>query len=206
MPRPTTVSGLPSSRKIALVALFTALAAILNLLISVPDPGASFLLFEVWEIPILTVLLIMGIRGAATVAVLNALVLEAIKPGALPTGPLYNLIAILSTFVGVLLSRRVIEAWKLGTKTLWISATIAGASIRTLVMTLVNWIVLPLPYPIGFGSFGVTAAQVPSYLVPIGIFNFIVALYSVPLAFSTHRALVARYKILAPKSSPSEVI
>jgi riboflavin transporter FmnP len=200
------VSGLPSSRKVALVALFTALAAVLNILISVPDPGATFLFFEVWEIPILAVLLIMGIQGAATVAVLNALVLEVVKPGALPTGPLYNLIAILSTFVGVLLAKRVTGSWKLGRKILWISATVAGAFVRTLVMTLVNWIVLPLPYPIGFGSFGVTAAQVPPLLVPIGIFNFIVASYSIPLAFSAYWALIARYKILAPSSFPGEAI
>jgi riboflavin transporter FmnP len=200
------VPSLPSSRKVALVALFTALAAVLNLLISVPDPGATFLFFEVWEIPILAVLLIMGIQGAATVAVLNALVLEVVKPGSLPTGPLYNLIAILSTFVGVLLAKHVTGSWKLRRKTLWISATVAGASVRTLVMTFVNWIVLPLPYPIGFGSFGVTAAQVPSFLVPIGIFNFIVASYSVPLAFSAYWALAARYKNLVPNSFSGEAI
>jgi len=200
------VSGLPSSRKVALVAVFTSLAAILNLLISVPDPGATFLFFEVWEIPILAALLIIGIRGATTVAVLNAVVLEAVKPGALPTGPLYNLIAVLSTFVGVLLAKRATDTWKLRRKILWISATAAGASVRTLAMTLVNWIVLPLPYPIGFGSFGVTAAAVPSLLVPIGIFNFIVALYSVPLAFSVYWALVARYKILVPSSPQGESV
>ena len=139
-------------------------------------------------------------------AVLNALVLEVVKPGSLPTGPLYNLIAILSTFVGVLLAKHVTGSWKLRRKTLWISATVAGASVRTLVMTFVNWIVLPLPYPIGFGSFGVTAAQVPSFLVPIGIFNFIVASYSVPLAFSAYWALAARYKNLVPNSFSGEAI
>ena len=198
--------ALPSSRKVALVALFTALAAILNLLISIPDPGATFLFFEVWEVPILAVLLILGTRGATTVAILNALVLEAVKPGSLPTGPLYNLIAILATFVGVLLARSLIGAWKLGKKTLWISAAVVGAAVRTLVMTFVNWVVLPLPYPIGFGSFGVTPSQVPSLLVPIGIFNFIVAFYSIPLAFSAYWALVARYKLLAPISRQGEAI
>ncbi len=199
------MTGIPNSRKIALVALFTALAAVLNLAVSVPDPGATFLFFEIWEIPILVALFIIGIRGAATVAVLNALVLEVVKPGSLPTGPLYNLIAVLSTFGGVLLAMRIAKSWSVGRKTLVISATIAGASVRTLVMTVVNGIILPLPYPIGFGSFGVTAAQVPSYLVPIGIFNFTLALYSIPFAFSAYWALVARYQFLRYKSLPGDI-
>ena len=69
------------------MALFTALAIILNLVVSVPAPFADFLFYEVWEVPIVVALLILGFWGAGTVALLNALILEAVKPGALPTGP-----------------------------------------------------------------------------------------------------------------------
>ncbi len=193
------MSGLPNSRKLALVALFTALAIILNFLISVPDPGATFLFFEVWEVPIYAILLILGVRSAATVAVLNALVLEVVKPGSLPTGPLYNLIAILATFSGILLAKRASGSGELGRRVLWVPAAVAGACIRTLVMTLVNWIVLPVPPPIGFG---LERTAVTAYLVPIGVFNFIVAIYSVPVAFSVYWAVAKRYRLLPTSPTP----
>lgn len=168
------------------------MAVLLNLLVSVPDPGAPFLFFEVWEIPIFVALLVIGFKGAGVVAGLNTLVLEAVKPGSVPAGPLYNLIAVLSTFVGIMVVRRFAPGGLEGRRRLWVLGTLLGASVRVLVMTVVNWIVLPLPFPLGFGSFGLTASEVPPLLVPIGIFNFILAIYSVPTAFSLYAALRSR--------------
>ena len=73
--------------------------------------------------------------------------------------------------------------------------TLSGAALRTAVMTVVNGIVLPLPYPVGFGSglFPITQADVPGLLIPIGVFNFTIALYTIPLAFTLTRAVESRY-------------
>ena len=177
------------------MALFTALAIVLNFLISIPAPFADFLLYEVWEIPILLSLLVLGFWGGMTVAVLNAIVLEAVKPGALPTGPIYNLLAEFAMFVGVIGATRLAGRLRWRIAMMVALATAAGVVSRTGVMTVVNGIVLTMPYPIGFGSFGVTQAQVPALLVLIGIFNATVALYTVPLAFSIWRALVVRYRL-----------
>ncbi len=73
------------------IALFAALAIMLNFLIKVPAPYLPFLYYEVWEIPIIAVLLIFGIYSALAVSILNAAVLIVAFPGNLPTGPLYNL-------------------------------------------------------------------------------------------------------------------
>jgi riboflavin transporter FmnP len=186
------VAPLNRSRRISLVALFTTLALVLNLLVSVPAPYAGFLFYEVWEIPILLSVLLLGFWSGVTVAALNSIVLEGLKPGPLPSGPVYNFIAEVSMFVGVVLVLSV------GRRRGWSpagavgAATAVGIATRTAVMTIVNAIVLPLPYPIGFGPF-VTAAQVPWYLVLIGIFNATTALYTVPLAYSVSRAVMARY-------------
>jgi riboflavin transporter FmnP len=189
------LANISRSRKISLVALFTALAVILNFLISVPAPYADFLLYEVWEVPILISLLILGFWGGTTVAVLNTLVLEIVKPGALPTGPVYNLVAELAMFVGVVVAVRAGRRLRWKSLLTVVTATALGVATRTAVMTVVNGVVLPMPYPLGFGSFGVTQAQVPALLVLIGVFNATVALYTIPFAFSIGRALSSRYRL-----------
>ncbi|HLQ03882.1 MAG TPA: ECF transporter S component [Nitrososphaerales archaeon] len=184
-----------NSRRLSLEALLTALAVILNLAISFPAPYATFLQYEIWEVPIVLALLILGLRSGVTVAILNSVVLELVKPGALPAGPFYNFAAIVAMFVGILAAQRVAKRRGWGVATLFAASTSLGVITRTSIMTVVNAIVLPLPYPFGFGSFGVTVSQVPALLLLIGLFNFTVALYTIPLAYSIQRAIAARYRL-----------
>jgi riboflavin transporter FmnP len=189
------VPALSRSKRLSLIALFTALAVVLNLAIAFPAPYEPFLFYEVWEVPILLAVLLLGFADGATVAVLNTLLLEAYRPGALPVAPLYNLAAQLSMFAGVLPVDRIARRKTWGVRKLVPAATASGAALRTGVMTIVNGIILPLPYPVGFGSglFPITTADVPGLLVPIGIFNFTIALYTVPLAYTLARAVELRY-------------
>lgn len=180
------------SRWISLVALLTALAVVLNGL-TVPAPFAGFLLYGVWEVPVLLALLFLGFWGGAAVAALNGVALEFVNPGGLPTGPLYNFIAEVAMFAGVLAVQRAAKGRSLTWAGVVAGATAAGMLSRTAVMTVVNWAVLAQPYPVGFGSFGVTQAQVPGYLVLIGAFNITVALYVIPAAFSINRAVSSRF-------------
>jgi len=183
------------SRRLSLIALFTALAVVLNLAVAVPAPFEPFLFYEVWEVPILLGVLILGFWDGMTVAVLNTLLLEAYRPGALPVAPFYNLTAQLSMFAGVLPVDRGARRRRWEGRKLIPVATAAGAALRTAVMTVVNGVILPLPYPVGFGSglFPITQADVPGLLVPIGVFNFTIALYTVPLAYTLARAVESRY-------------
>ncbi len=189
------VNRFSRSRRLSLMALFTALAVVLNLAIAIPAPFEPFLLYEVWEVPILLAVLMLGFWDGTTVAVLNTLLLEGYRPGALPVAPLYNLVAQVSMFAGVLPVDRYARKRTWGGGKLVPMATASGAALRTGVMTIVNWVVLPLPYPVGFGSglFPITPADVPALLVPIGIFNFTMALYTVPLAYTLARAVESRY-------------
>jgi len=193
---------LSNSRRLSLEALLTALAVILNLTISFPAPYATFLTYEIWEVPIVLALLILGVRSGVTVAVLNSVVLELVKPGAIPAGPLYNFAAIAAMFVGILAAQRVAKRRGWGVGTLIAASTSLGVLTRTSIMTVVNAIILPLPYPIGFGTFGVTVSQLPALLPLIGLFNFTVALYTIPLAHSMQRAIAARYRLNTLHSSP----
>ena len=188
-----------NSRRLSLEALLTALAVILNLTISFPAPYLTYLTYEVWEVPIVLALLLLGLRSGVTVAVLNSVVLEFVRPPALPTGPLYNFAAIVAMFVGVLAAQRIAKrrGWKV--VTLFAVSTSLGVITRTSIMTVVNAIALPQAYPIGFG---VPVSQVPALLLLIGFFNFTVALYTIPLAYSMRRAIAARYRLNTLHSSP----
>lgn len=177
------------SRWTSLVALFTALAVVLNG-VSVPAPYAGFLLYGIWEVPVLVAFLYLGLAGGVAVAALNGFALEFVNPGGLPTGPLYNLIAEVAMFAGIMVAQRLIHGGK--GMPFVAAATAFGAAARTGVMTLVNGLVLAQPYPIGFGSFGVTQASVPGLLVLIAVFNFTVVLYVVPSAYGITRAISAR--------------
>jgi len=176
--------------RISLVALFTALAVVLNGL-TVPAPYAGFLLYGIWEVPVLLGLLMLGSWGGLTVAALNGVALEFINPGGLPTGPLYNFVAEVSMFGGVLVAARITRGR--GALAGVVAATALGAAVRTAVMSVVNWMVLAQPYPIGFGTFGVTQAQVPWLLVLIGVFNATVALYVVPAAYGIRNVIPPRF-------------
>ena len=179
---------LGSSRKLAMVALLTAVAVVLNG-ISVPAPYEPFLLYGVWEVPILLALLIVGIWGGVASAAMNALALEVLNPGQLPTGPLYNFIAELAMFAGVLAAVGLARRRGVGMEFEVATATAAGALMRTGVMTVVNWLVLPQAPPIGFS---IPVPDVSGFLVFIGLFNFTVVLYTVPLAFTLRRAVAPK--------------
>jgi riboflavin transporter FmnP len=186
--------ALSRARQITAVALFAAMAVVLNQpQFSVPAPYAPFLNYEVWEVPIAMSFLLFGGFTGVAVVLLNTGVLELYNPGALPTGPIYNMIAVLSMMAGVLLVNRTYRG-----KGFAIAALLGtGLAVvaRVGVMTVVNWLALPQPYPIGFN---VPPAGVPSLLVLIAVFNGTVALYTVPLAHAGARAVMARFR-----SSPS---
>jgi riboflavin transporter FmnP len=185
------------SRQLALIALFAALAVVLNG-ITVPAPYAGFLLYGIWEVPVLLALLVLGFWGGTTVAVINAIALEFINPGGLPTGPLYNLFAELSMFLGVIAAQSIARRGKWSSVVLVALATVAGAVVRASVMTLVNYVVLPQPYPVGFS---IPISTVPGFLVVIGIFNITVCLYTIPVAYSVRRAVASRYPAFGGEST-----
>ncbi len=180
------------SRTISAVALFTALAFVLNLLIKVPAPYAPFLVYQIWEVPILACFLIFGAWAGVAVSVLNLLILQVVYPGPLPSGPLYNLAAILSTMLGVAIAHRLFSKRGAGPSLVAGVATVLGGLSRVVTMTVVNGIFLPFGYPIGFS---IPPAALPEALTLIAIFNATLVLYTVPLAYFVLRTVSARYRL-----------
>lgn len=176
--------------RLALIGVFAALAIALNVAgPKIPAPYAPFLFYQVWEIPIVFAFLTIGPLEGVAVTVINTLVLFAYFPGSLPSGPFYNLIAVLSMFAGIYipykLATRGCPAENLSgylkrhLKAITISATAMGITTRVLITTIVNYFALQQPFPLGF-SYTQSAALA---FLPLSIlFNATVAVYTIPIA------------------------
>jgi riboflavin transporter FmnP len=190
---------IPKTRKLTGIALFAALAVILNLTLKIPAPYAPFLYYEVWEIPIVVAFLVFGTWVGISVSVINYLALQAIFPGALATGPLYNLAAILLTLLGVGASHKALQRARKGIVGITIGATLLAILTRVVGMTFVNAAFLPFPPPIGFS---IPPAALPPVLGLIAIFNTTVVLYTVPIAYSIVDAISRKYLLPLSYSVP----
>ncbi|MDG7018437.1 MAG: hypothetical protein JRN73_08825 [Nitrososphaerota archaeon] len=158
--------------------------------VKIPAPYASFLTYEVWEIPIVVAFLIFGWRAGVAVALINFLVLQLIAPGQLATGPLYNLAAVLLMLLGI----QIAGVFTTGTKVAVAAATALGILVRVGGMNFLMAALMPLPPPVGFA---IPPPLLPEFLLLIAIFNGTVALYTIPVAYWLARVARSRSAELA---------
>ncbi|UCG36883.1 MAG: hypothetical protein JSV64_00985 [Candidatus Bathyarchaeota archaeon] len=171
-----------NSKTIAVIVVFAALTIVLNLPIKIPAPYATFLIYQIWEIPIVAAFLLFGFKVGSAISIINTAMLLAIFPGELPTGPFYNLAAVLSMLFGIYLTQKFLKV-QIGTRhrlTLPVVSTAVGIFFRVAFMTIVNWTFLPFEPPVGFGlPLEFVVAQLPV----IAFFNATLALYTIPVGY-----------------------
>ncbi len=183
---------------LASVIVFAALTVALNPSISgigIPAPYAPFLEYQIWEIPIVASFLLYGAKYGVTIGILNSFVLLAIflGPGGLPAAPFYNLIANLSMMLGVYVPQIVSKVRNRhrepeqsanhpqNTTLLITSSTVIGITLRVVVMSAVNFLVLGYGYPLGYNMpQGAIVASLPL----IALFNSTLALYTIPVGYT----------------------
>lgn len=177
------------TKALAVITIFAALTIVLNLSpIKFPAPYALYLIYQIWEIPIVAAFLLYGILVGVAIALLNTLVLFAVFPGILPTGPFYNLAAVISMLLGVFL----MKIWtgrnpqKTAEPLAVTLSTALGIIFRVTIMTLVNWAFLRFPPPVGFGM---PEEAILAALPLIAFFNATLALYTVPLGHIVAKAV-----------------
>jgi hypothetical protein len=133
--------------------------------------------------------LIISPVAGLSISLLNTAILFAVFPGALPTGPAYNLAATLSMQIGIFsthmiakkMTRKTTEqhSSELGIK--WATAsTTMGMLTRAAIMSIILYFALPQPPPIGFG---LNQTETIAYLPLAGLFNATLALYTIPIAY-----------------------
>jgi len=188
-----------NTKELATTIIFAALTVALNPGVSgigVPAPYAPYLIYGLWEIPILAAFILISPLSGVFIALLNAAVLFAFFPGPLPTGPFYNLIALFSMLLGLYIARRFISREGANQqKVLKIAAasTILGILLRVVVMTVVNYVTLQQPYPIGFEL--EEMALIVTYLPATALFNGTVAMYTVPMGEFIANVIKSRLKL-----------
>lgn len=176
-----------NTKKLTLTIIFAALTVALNPAISrvgVPAPYAPFLIYGLWEIPIVVAFLLIGPKSGIAISILNTLALFAFYPGSLPTGPFYNFAAIASMLLGVYIAQKLCAQGVMKNKKTTIAvilATTLGIVFREIVMTLINYVTLRQSYPFGYNmpELGVLG------FLPLGaLFNGTVVLYTLPVAYT----------------------
>ncbi|MCL2358918.1 hypothetical protein [Candidatus Bathycorpusculum sp.] len=180
------------TKKLTLTIVFATLAIVLNpslTYISLPYPLMPALVYQLWEIPIVIAFLIISPIVGIAVALLNTSVLFVLFPGALPTGPLYNLLATLFMQIGIYaaitISKKV-TGYKTPqtnshTSIKWLlTATGLGALTRVAFMTVILYFALPQTPPIGY-AFDQTATN--AFLPLAALFNATLALYTIPTSW-----------------------
>ena len=130
------------SKTIATISIFTALSVALVLSpAKFPAPYAPFLKYQIWEIPIVAAFLLFGPLVGVATSIINTVILLVVYPGDLPTGPLYNLAAVLSTLLGIYIIHGFAAKYfsKRQENMLTAFATAFGSIARVGIMTIVNW-------------------------------------------------------------------
>ncbi len=177
------------SKKIAAIAIFTALSVALVLSpAKFPAPYAPFLKYQIWEIPIVAAFLLYGPLVGVATSIINTMILLVVYPGDLPTGPLYNLAAVLSMLLGIyIIHRFVAKYFSRQQETLLTTfSTVLGSIARVGVMSIVNLVFLRYPPPVGFSM---PVEALTAMLPAIGLFNATIVLYTIPLGYFVSRAV-----------------
>jgi riboflavin transporter FmnP len=170
-----------SSVRLSRIVASTAAIAPIAILLAAPGapeisfPLLPFLKFELWEIPVYFAFYFFGFRTALLTEVVVYAVVQT-HPTTILFAPVYNLVAVLITLVGL----RITAGIPKYSKPLGVGVS---SALRAAVMVGFNYVFIQLPIPFGFS---LPAKEVAPLLIPIAIFNVIVTLYSVGLALMVH--------------------
>ncbi len=202
-----------NTKKLALTIMFAALAIVLNptfTYIGFVAPFAQGLIYQIWEIPIVIAFLIISPISGLAISLLNTAVLFAIFPGALPTGPAYNLAATLAMQVGIFsatviaqkMSRKKPDCNDVVFKPKWVAAATAmGILTRVAAMSVLLYFALPQTPPIGF-SFPIEVTI--AYLPLAALFNATLALYTIPIGFFIAKRVKKVLHLTMPTTAKTE--
>ena len=174
------------SKSIVSTKIFSAsiLLATLSLILhppflplGIPAPYAPFLIYQIWEIPLFIALFLFGPISALLASFINFISLLIFFPGQLITGPIYNLFAIYSSFIGIILIHN-LQYFRI--KKNLVILTSSAIIIRTSIMTIINFIALPMNPPIGFA---IPESALFITLGLIALFNATLIAYTVPISY-----------------------
>jgi hypothetical protein len=185
-----------NTKAIALTIAFAAVTVVLNPRFSgIAIPSfVPTLWFQLWEIAVVAAFFLLGIKSAVVVAILNTLVLLTISPGNAFNEPLANLVAILSTLIGVYAAYKFLDKKNSGAKPISRRKIVFSST----ALGMISRLAIMLPYLYIVASLLIQYAVIITILPLFALYDLIVALYTIPLGYIIASA-VNRYVKLTSK-------
>jgi len=183
-----------NSKRLALVAVFAALAIILSpgiSRISIPSPFFG-LPYQVWEIPIFVAFLLFGPKFGLFVAGVGSAALIAFQPSLLAAAGVLAFFAMLggSYLAYKLVTHNVAKGITPSTRKTVIAITAGAIIFRTWVMAVQNYYMLQLVYT------SMTQSFLVSVVIPlVALFNITEPLYVIPVSYFVAKAIGSNLKI-----------
>lgn len=167
-----------NTRELALIIVFTSLTVILLPRfsgIAVPS-FIQGIPFQIWEIVVVTAFFLLGLKSGVAIALLCTAIRLVVSPAIPFIRPLSNLVAILSTLLGVflayrLMTQKVPQEIPIPRLKLAVSSTVLGLIFRVGIMLVFLYVVALL------------MATSPRLLALYAAYDVIVALYTIPLGY-----------------------
>jgi riboflavin transporter FmnP len=182
-----------NTKAIASTAVFTALTIMLTRIL-IPAPYLPILFYEIWEIPVVAALFLIGPKEGALVLLLTTgfsfLFFPALANPAM--SPAAGLVACGSMLIGVFLGSRL--SFRLGLaftdskRKSMIISTVLGIVFRVVIMTAFVYAVFVL-------ILGNPAHLIIAILPFISVFNVTLPLYTIPIGYLIAKATNRAFKI-----------
>ena len=181
-----------NTRTTTLIIAFTAVTVFLNPRfsgIAIPSFIPS-LVFQIWEIAIVTSFFLLGLKNAVIISLLNTIILQVISPGKPFGQPLANFVAIISTLLGVYV------AYKFMCHSTSHDIPIKKQKLILLSTSfgIISRVVIMLPFLYVMASV-LNMINVLLFLPLFGLYDLTVALYTIPLGYFIARVVNNRFKL-----------
>jgi len=167
-----------NTRELAIIIVFTSLTVVLLPRfsgIAVPS-FIQGIPFQIWEIVVVAAFFLLGLKSGVAIALLCTAIRLVVSPAIPFIRPLSNLVAILSTLLGVflayrLMTRKVPQENPIPGRKLAVSSTVLGLIFRVGIMLAFLYLVALL------------LATPARSLALFAAYDTIVALYTIPLGY-----------------------
>jgi hypothetical protein len=180
------------TKVLALTITFAAVTIFLNPRFSglaIPS-FVPTLWFQFWEIPVFAAFLLFGFKPSLLVAVLNTTILLLISPGLPFNEPISNLTAVVSTLIGLWLADNLLIRKKIEEKG---HRTLKGLIISTVISIMIRLVIM-MPYIyVVCTIFGTIGLVIPLFSL-IALYDTIVVIYSVPVAYMIAKAVSGQFQ------------
>jgi riboflavin transporter FmnP len=186
------------TKRVALVAVFAALAIVLSpgiSRISVPSPFFG-LPYQVWEIPIFVAFLLLGPKPGLLIALIGSAAVVAFHPTLMAVSGVLAFFAMLGGFYLAykLVARNVPPRTIASTRKTVIATTAGGIIFRIGVMIVQNYYMLPMF--LSLNGLDSSPSVVLGFYIPlVALFNATEPLYVIPVSYFVAKAIESNLKL-----------